>query len=68
MKNKTEIWVDSYGIPVYQKGKRTSKNRVYLTREEFLATKMLLSGTITKHGFVFHAPLKRRVVKAGQSI
>lgn len=43
-----ERWIDANGVTVYEKGRRSSKKRVLLTRGELLATKILLSGTVTK--------------------
>lgn len=54
-----ERWIDSNGVTVYEKGKRSSKTKVLLTRGELLATKMLISGTVTKFGTVFKAPFKK---------
>lgn len=66
---KHERWIDANGVTVYEKGRRSSKNRILLTREELLATKILLSGTVTKiltHNdgtkkseTVFKAPFKK---------
>jgi hypothetical protein len=54
-----ERWIDANGVTVYEKGRRSSKKRILLTREELLATKILLSGTVTKFGTVFKAPFKK---------
>lgn len=45
---KHERWIDANGVLVYETGRRSSKKKVLLTKEEFLATKILLSGTVTK--------------------
>ena len=56
---KTEKWVDANGTTVYEKGRKSSKKRVLLTKGELLATKMLISGTVSKDGTVFIAPIKK---------
>lgn len=53
---KHERWIDANGVTVYETGRRSSKKKVLLTREELLATKILLSGTVTKNGVVFKSP------------
>ena len=53
-----ETWVDAKDQVVYVKGSR--KNWAgRLTRQELQATKMLISGTVTKEGKVFYAPFRR---------
>jgi hypothetical protein len=61
---KHEKWVDVNGVTVYETGRRSSKlgvNKVFLTRGELIATKVLLSGTVTKYGTTFIAPFKKIV-------
>lgn len=58
---KHEKWVDVNGVTVYETGRRSSKNKVFLTRGELIATKVLLSGTVIKYGTTFIAPFKKIV-------
>ena len=58
-KKNTEKWFDANGTIVFETGRRSSKNNVFLTRAELLATKMLLSGRVTKCGKTFIAPFTK---------
>lgn len=56
---KRERWVDANGQFVYEAGSRRNA-REGLTKEEFEATVMLLSGTVTRSdGRVFRAPFHK---------
>jgi hypothetical protein len=56
MKSKPETWIDQRGQIVYIKYSKLNKS-LRLTKHEFEATNMLLSGTVTRNdGKVFYAP------------
>jgi len=64
----SERWIDANGVTVYEKGRRSSKTKVLLTKEELLATKILLNGTVTKSGTVFKAPFVKANVRYHNTI
>lgn len=65
MKRNPITFIDARGNIVYVKGSRKNKTH-YLSREAFLATNMLIWGTVTKQdGTVFYAPF--RLDKSGSN-
>ena len=56
---KMEKWIDASGTTVYEKGRRSSKKKTLLTKEDLRATKYLISGTVKKNNTTFVAPFKQ---------